>query len=60
MILETEHQRTARGTPQGWEISDKPHYRWVGKNEPSSEWFSTLEEALDWIKEHDKTRIIRD
>jgi hypothetical protein len=32
-------------------------YRWVtNENEPKSEWFSEIEDALDWIIQHDIAR----
>ena len=32
-------------------------YRWVtNENEPVSEWFEKIEDALEWIIEHDKAR----
>jgi len=32
-------------------------YRWVtNENEPKSQWFEKIEDALLWIIEHDKAR----
>ena len=32
-------------------------YRWVtNENEPVSEWFVEIKEALEWIIQHDKAR----
>lgn len=54
MILETEHERSAKGIPDGWEICDRPKYRWCHvDNTPASDWFEEFSDALKWIKEYD-------
>ena len=35
-----------------WQVGQRTKYRWVDtiSNEPTSEWYYSIEEALDWIK----------
>lgn len=56
MIL--EHGKdpvSARWINDAWDIGERIKYRWTDtKNNPTSEWFYELREALEWIIEHDK------
>jgi hypothetical protein len=38
------------------EDKQRTKYRWVDNttNEPTSEWYYSIEEALDWVKNHDR------
>jgi hypothetical protein len=37
-----------------WNIGQHKIYRWLdSNNKPASDWFRELNDALDWIKEHD-------
>jgi hypothetical protein len=40
-----------------WQVGQRTKYRWVDNttNEPTSEWYYNIEEALEWVKNHDKT-----
>ena len=38
-----------------WEILDKPRYRWTHIDDtPATEWFSELQDALDWLIEYER------
>jgi hypothetical protein len=40
-----------------WQVEQRTKYRWVDtiSNEPTSEWYYSIEEALDWIKAVDNS-----
>jgi hypothetical protein len=40
-----------------WDIGQRKIYRWcTNDNIPSSEWFTDIGDALEWIKNYDRTR----
>jgi hypothetical protein len=55
MILENgKDPVSAKWNGTNWEIGERVKYRWLSsKNKPTSEWFSDINDALDWIIQHD-------
>ena len=61
MILDKLLTQTAMwdATANKWWIGETVEYRWTDpKNQPISDWMD-LDNALQWIKEHDEQRHIR-
>ena len=58
MILEhSKDPVSARWKDDHWDIGEKIKYRWnTMENKPESEWFYDIQDALDWIIEHDIER----
>ena len=55
MVLETEHNRTARWSKDQnqWIVQDVPRYCWTDiKGNQLSEWFTELIDALDYAKKN--------
>jgi hypothetical protein len=38
-----------------WQVGQRTKYRWVDNitNEPTSDWYYNIEDALEWVKNHD-------
>lgn len=58
MILEhNQDPVSAKWNIDHWDIGEKKKYRWNdSKNEPKSEWFYDIQDALNWIIEHDSKK----
>ena len=48
---------SAKWDTDRWQVGQRTKYRWVDNttNEPTSDWYYDIEEALEWVKNHDKT-----
>ena len=49
MVLQKEHDRTARWGTDKWIVEDRARYRWTDiKNRPITDWFDCFDDALQY------------
>lgn len=49
MVLQKEYDTVAHWGTDRWIVEAKPRYRWADiKNRPITDWYATLEEALEY------------